>query len=245
MKIDRSGYGFVMLVLVAVLLVGGCSGLDPAFTDAMMRSVQGDSIPLGTIIDGLKEALTIGTDRTVATTSQRNGYWDNVDIRIPLPKDLQEIGETLKRFGLGGEVTRLERAMNDAAERAARVAAPVFVDAIRTMTIQDAKRILQGHDSAATEYFRNRTTGVLQEKYLPIMADKLDEVEAVRLSRRIVERYNAIPLVDDIQVDLEGYATDKALDGLFLMLAREEVKIRSDPAQRTTDLLRRVFALQD
>jgi hypothetical protein len=192
----------------------------------------------------LKEALQVGSERAVASTSQVDGYLANALIRIAIPEQLDSMASTLRKVGLGRQVDELEIGMNRAAERAAADAKSVFWSAIRQMSIADAFAILRGGDHAATDYFRAQTAEILRGRFRPIIAQKMEEVDLSRIYQRAAAAYNAIPLVDKPEaVDLEQYITQQALTGLFTVLAQEEKLIRDDPVARTTDLLRRVFGV--
>lgn len=227
------------IILAGTLLLAGCSGT------AFLEGIKKDkALSLQTIIDGLKEALRVGTDNAVKTTSRKGGYLNNAAIRIPMPPELDKLGSTLRRIGMGKRVDKFEAKMNEAAEKAARQAAPVFIDAIKQMTFEDAKKILRGRDREATDYFQAKTTDPLKKLYAPIVRRQMEKVGAVRGYNDLMARYNRIPLVPKLKFDLDEYVTTKALAGLFKVVGDEESKIRKDPAARTTELLRKVFARQ-
>ena len=200
------------------------------------------TLSLDTVVAGLKEALRVGTGNAVRSTSRANGYWANAAIRIPLPPELEKVGSTLRGLGLGQRVDAFEKRMNQAAEQAAAEAGPVFLDAIGQMTFDDARRILKGRATEATDYFRARTTDPLKARYRPIVRAQMEKVGTVREYNALMERYRKIPLAPKPQFDLDEYVTARALDGLFQVLGQEERRIREDPAARTTELLRKVFA---
>jgi hypothetical protein len=201
----------------------------------------GGGLSADTVVAGLKEALRVGTERTVAKTSQPGGYLRNPGIRIEIPEKLQGMADALRTVGMGAQVDRFEAKMNEAAELAAREAAPVFLDAIRQMTIADAKQILEGGDTAATDYFREKTSQALKSRYTPVIESQMSKLGVVKMYSDLQSRYNAIPFVPKVTESLEDYVSDQALDGLFAVLGQEEKKIREDPVARTTDLLRQVF----
>ena len=194
-----------------------------------------------TIVSGLREALAIGTERTVAATSRRDGYWSDAQIRIPLPAAFERTAAGLRSVGFGSMVDDFELTLNRAAERAASEATPVFVRAITTMTFADARAILGGNERAATSYFESRTRRELGQRFAPIVEASMQEVGLVRLYDDVVRRVSQLPLIPKPTLDLDEYVTDEALSGLFTVLAREEARIRRDPAARTTELLRTVF----
>jgi hypothetical protein len=228
------------LLLIAVILLQGCAGIN---TDSLeeLWGTNGNQLDTETVIAGLKEALHVGTDRTVASTSSPDGFWGNALIRIVIPGELQDMAGTLRKVGLGGEVDRFELAMNRSAEKAAAEATDIFWSAVKNMTIADAWGILNGSDTAATHYFRLQTTASLRERFLPIVQTKMTNVGLYQLYNELVQYYSALPLVSEPTLELDAYITDRALSGLFTVLASEEQRIRADPLARTTDLLRRVF----
>ena len=192
---------------------------------------------------GVREALSVATDRAVALASKPGGFLDNPLIHIKPPKTVRKIGRALRAIGMGQQVDELEVGMNRAAERASQEAKPVFVDAIKGMSLQDALGIVRGSETAATDYFRGAPEERLRARFKPIVASSLAKVGARNQYNALVERYRALPLAEPTTLDLDDYTTKKTLDGLFSLLADEERKIRRDPAKRTTSLLRRVFGL--
>jgi hypothetical protein len=233
----------LLLSLASFVAVLGCATLQKDMADVF----KGDSGRKGaldesTVIAGIREALRIGTQNTVLSTSKLDGYLGNQLIRIAIPAQLASVASTLRQVGLGGQVNELEVGMNRAAELAAAEARDIFWNAIADMTVSDAFGILKGGDSAATEYFRNRTHTALRTRFHPIIRQKIEEVGLSRIYSRIADTYNSLPVAGNQRlVDLDEYVTDRALAGLFTVLATEEQKIRQDPLARTTDLLRRVF----
>ena len=195
-----------------------------------------------TVAAGLKEALRIGTERTVARTGVRDGYLGNPQLRIALPPAVQDMSTTLRSLGLGGRLDELEVAMNRAAEGAAGEATAIFVETITSLTLQDALGILKGRDTAATDFLRARTAAALSARYRPIVQTHLRGVGGYTEYEELVALIEVLPLVDPPQLDIVDYVTERALAGLFTVLGEEERRIRTDPLARTTALLRRVFA---
>jgi hypothetical protein len=191
--------------------------------------------------DGIKEALVNGTGESVKVVSVLNGYWGNAEIKIPFPPDAQEMETKLRSIGMGKKVDEFNESMNRAAEKAAAEAKPIFVTAIKEMTVRDAINIVKGQNNAATMYLKNTTSPQLIEKFQPIIKTSLDNVNATKYWNDLITIYNKIPLVKKMNPNLSEYVTQKAVDGLFIMIAKEELKIRKDPMARTSDLLRRVF----
>ena len=231
-----------LLVSTLLVVLAGCGNLNTANLGVLLGGGSGGALSLETIVAGLKEALTVGTQNTVTQTSKAGGYLNNARIRIPLPQELQSVAKTMRSIGLGSLVDDFENKMNVAAEQAATKATPVFVGAIKQMTFADAKNILAGKETAATDYFREKTSAQLRDLYKPIVTTYTDQSGAARAYKALMDRYNQIPFVAKTQqTSLDDFVTDKAIAGLFAILADEEVKIRKDPAARTTELLRTVF----
>lgn len=205
----------------------------------------GTDLSLDTIVAGLKEALFEGTKHATLQLAQRNGYLDNPEIRIKLPEKFQGIAGALRLVGYGEEIDTAERQMNEGAELAAGVATTVFFDAIKTMSFDDAKKILYGSDTAATEYFYLATNETLQQRYKPIIREKMDEVDFLQNYNQLVDKYKKLPFSDSYNIDIIDHATEQALGGLFVTIAKEEMKFRQDPAARTTELLQTVFGALD
>lgn len=201
----------------------------------------GRDLDATTLAAGLKQALEVGTDNTVRRTSALDGYLGNALIRIALPEEVRSAADVMRRVGLGRHVDEVQTQMNRAAELAAAEAAPIFLDAIRRMTIRDARGILEGGETAATEFFRRATSEPLRARYAPIVQAKMAQVGLARTYGDLAARYNALPAVPKLRFDVNTYVIDKALQGLFTILGEEERRIRTDPAARVTELLRTVF----
>ena len=190
---------------------------------------------------GLKEALTVGIKNSSLKASALDGYLGNQTIKLLFPPEAQKVEQKLRSLGLGNECDKFITALNRGAEKAAEKAVPVFVDAITQMTIQDALGILRGEKDAATNYLKRTSSIALANAFAPIMQDAINSTGATKLYGDIANTYNKIPFQQKINPDLQQYATQKAIDGLFLLVAQEEQKIRDNPAARVSDLLRRVF----
>jgi len=191
---------------------------------------------------GLKEALKIGAEKAVELASKEDGFFGNELIRIPLPKPIRSVGDTLRRFGMGKSVDEFELSMNRAAEKASAKATPILIDAVKSLTIEDAIAILKGGDTAATDLPRARTGDQLTEELRPIIGEAMAEVGVTRSYDRLVDQAGPLlGLAGQQPQELDAYVTEKGLDGLFTLIAQEETKIRKDPVERTTDLLKKVF----
>lgn len=193
------------------------------------------------IIKGLKEALTIGSKNASSMVSKVDGYYKNPQLYIPFPPEAKKIQETLVKYGQNKLVNDFVMTLNRAAEDAAKEAAPIFVSAVKNITIKDGLSILNGNNDAATVYLKNNTQADLIKKFKPIIENSLNKVNATKYWSDLVNAYNRIPTVQKMNPDLSSYATQKAIDGLFIVVAQEELKIRKDPAARITEILKKVF----
>jgi len=189
----------------------------------------------------LKEALINGASKGSDLASQVDGYFQNDAIKILFPPEMQNVETRLRQLGMGAEVDKFVLSLNRAAEDAAKEAKPIFVSAIQQMTIQDAFSILKGEQDAATQYLQRTTSAQLTDKFSPIVRNSLSKVNATQHYANLINTYNKIPLVKKADPDLEKYATQKAIDGLFVMVATEEKAIRENPQARTSALLKKVF----
>ena len=190
---------------------------------------------------GLKEALRVGSTRVVEKVGSVDGFNADPQIHIPLPENLRKVRSALATVGMGGMMDDLELQLNRAAEQAAGKARPLFLDAISTLTIEDAMEIYQGPDDAATRYFENRMSKPLAEEMRPVVAESLQDVGAIQTYEAALGKYKTLPFVPDVQADLTGYVVEQGMDGIFHYLAEEEAAIRADPVKRTTALLQKVF----
>jgi hypothetical protein len=190
---------------------------------------------------GLKEALKIGTENAVGFTGKKDGFFLNQAIKILMPEKLKTFEKGLRAVGYGPQVDEFVLSMNRSAEKATPFAKQIFWDAIGEMTFDDVKKILSGNDTAATDYFKGKTTSKLTDVFKPIVSNAMNEVGVTRQYKELVGRYESIPFVKKESYDLDQYVVTKALDGLFHMVGQEETKIRKNPTARTTDLLKEVF----
>lgn len=227
---------FVTLVLHSYSFAG--------FLDNIMKEIGLSSehgLDETTAISGLKEALSIGTEKAVNEVAQIDGYLGNQAIKILMPEKIQKVADVLKKFGYEKQVDDFITSMNRAAEKAAPKATSHFVEAIKQMTFDDANGILKGSNTAATDYFKSKTSDGLYNEFKPIISSSMDEVGVARLYKDMMGKYTSLPFMKELSFDLDRYISDKALAGLFHMVAQEEIKIRNDPAARVTDLLKKVF----
>jgi hypothetical protein len=208
-------------------MVGGGSGLS----DAKIGS-------------GLKEALKVGTENAVLQTGTLDGFLRNQAIKILMPKPLQNIEQPLRLVGYGPQIDEFVVGMNRAAEKAVPFAKEIFWDAIGQMTFDDARRILNGNDTAATDYFKSKTSKKLHTAFRPSVETVMNDVGVNRQYNELIGRYKSLPFAQSIAFDVNQYVTEKATDGLFFVVAQEEKKIRTNPAARVNDLLKEVFGSQ-
>ena len=215
--------------------------LKKGFEDVTGSSSSTSELTEGEVGGGLKEALVQGIKLGVEQVSQPDGYFKDELIKIVMPEEAQKVEETLRRIGLGSQVDQAVEAMNRAAEDAAIAALQIFVDAIKQMTFSDAMSLLTGEENAATNYLDRTTRTALTEKFQPIIRASLEKVNATKYWEEVMTAYNKVPFTKDIDPDLEAYVTGKAIDGLFVQIAKQEKEIRENPGARTTDLMKKVF----
>lgn len=231
---------FIAAFLVLVFPNLACAGVFDRIKEQVgIPSEQG--LDSDTVVSGLKEALSVGTENAVKTVSQVNGYFGNEMIKISMPEKIQMVTDVLAKAGYQKQVDEFILSMNRAAERAAPQAASIFGSAIKNMTLEDARGILNGGDTAATDYFEEETSDEIYDAFKPIISSTMNEVGVTRSYKQMMDTYTSLPFTSLQSLDLDHYVTDRALDGLFHVLAQEEKKIRTDPVARTTDLLKKVF----
>ena len=235
------------LVLVGVIaLLLGAAPASAQLPDLLKNLPQLPSSGAGLgdarIGQGLKEALRVGTENAVNLTGRTDGYFANQAIKILMPEKLKSLEQGLRLIGQGDRIDGLVLGMNRAAEKAAPGARQIFVDAIGEMSIDDARKVLSGPDTAATDYFKGKTTGKLTASFQPVVQRAMNEVGLARQYKDLLSQAQAIPFFRAEDYDLDRYVVGKSLDGLFHVVGDEERKIRKDPAARTTDLLREVFS---
>lgn len=209
--------------------------------DAYKEATGQKKLTNAEVIKGLKEALTIGTNNSTALASKVDGFNGNSRIRIPFPEEAVKVKNTLNDLGMQSQIKKFEETINRAAEEAAKEAAPIFVEAIKGMSIGDGFKILKGTDNAATKYLQDKTSAQLKEKFKPVVKNAISKVEVTKYWNPLITTYNKIPTVQKMNPDLDEYITLKAMQGLFTLLADEELKIRKDPVARVTALLKKVF----
>ena len=232
-------------MLVAGMIVLLTSGPASAQLDQLLRGLgvgqQGGGLTDAKVAAGLKEALKVGTENTVNVTGHLDGYFKNQAIKILMPEKLHSLESGLRMAGFGSQLDEFVLSMNRAAEKAAPAAKQIFWDAIGQMTFEDARGILSGKETAATDYFRAKTSDRLTTAFKPIVSDSMNQVGVTRQYKELVGKFQMLPFARTESFDLDQYVVGKSLDGLFYVLGQEEVKIRTNPTARVTDLLKEVF----
>ena len=241
-----------IIILSSIFILSACAELQEAVkqlpdgTFSQLPNVYGASeITNDTIAAGLRAALDQGIEKQVSKLTQPDGFFKNELVKILLPAELQKVDSGLRSIGLSSLADRGLEVLNRAAEDAVSESTPIFIDAIKGITFADAKNILLGSDDAATQYLNGKTNSALYEKFSPVIKNSLDKVGADAVWGNIINRYNAIPFVSQVNADLTDYVSQQALSGVFKMISVEESNIRNQISFRSTDLLRQVFALQD
>lgn len=230
-----------ILVLLVIFQMTACAELQ----QVVDQLPQGQTIGNTEIASGLRQALDMGIKKQVSKLTETDGFFRNELVKILLPEELRKVDKTLRDIGLGKLADEGLKVLNRAAEDAVGEATPIFVDAVKGITFNDARRILLGNDNAATEYLTAATQNQLYAKFNPVIKKSFEKVRADKIWQNLITRYNSIPLTKDVNPDLTDYVTNEALDGVYTMIALEEKEIRTKVSSRTTDLLRRVFGLQD
>jgi hypothetical protein len=236
-------------ILTALMLVSltGCDVQSRVQIGDILNQIPGSGVnPTSLeISSGLKQALEIGTTKGADQLSAKDGFLGNLAVKILFPPEAQKVESTLRSIGLGSLADNVITSLNRAAEDAAKEAKPIFVSAIRQMTIADATNILLGNKDAATQYFKRVTTAQLMEKFRPVITSSLSKVGATKYWTDAASAYNRIPLVKPVTTDLSSYVAQKAIDGMFVQVAQEELKIRNNLTARSTTLLQKVFGYAD
>ena len=226
---------FVMLITFS-----GCDTAQQVLNSLPNSTTNSGGLTTQQIVAGLKEALTVGTQNSTSQLSALDGFFKNAAIKILMPPEAQKVVSTLQSVGLGSVVDKAVLSMNRAAEDAAKSATPIFVNAIKQMSITDAIGILKGGNQAATNYFKSKTTSALMTAFKPAVSKALQQTDATKYWNDVFTVYNQFS-TNKVNTDLTAYVTGKAIDGIFYQVGQEEIKIRQDPAARVTDILKKVF----
>ncbi len=238
--INAQGLGGLLKKVTTKDSATGKSGLDKVLQQNI-PGIKKDSLSTNDVVGGLKEALSVGTERSALKLSTADGFFKDAAIKILMPPEAVKVENTLRKVGMGNLVDNAILSMNRAAEDAAKSAAPIFVNAIKGMSIQDAWGILKGSDHAATNYLKEKTTDPLTTAFRPVIEQSLSKVDATKNWNAVFGAYNKLPGVAKVNPDLAAFVTEKSLAGIFHQVALEEQKIRKDPLARTSDLLKKVF----
>jgi hypothetical protein len=230
---------FIVCMMLLLIVVPASAQFDKIFKGLGIGQTAGLSDEK--IGSGLKEALKVGTENAVGLTGKTDGYFLNQAIKILMPEKLRTVEKGLRAVGYGSQIDEFVLSMNRAAERAAPAAKDIFWNAIGEMTFEDARKILSGNETAATDYFKAKTTDKLTATFRPVVEKTTNEVGVTRQYKELVGKYESIPFVKKETFDIDGYVVTKALDGLFHVVGEEERKIRTNPQARVTDLLKEVF----
>ncbi|MBN8702653.1 MAG: DUF4197 domain-containing protein [Bacteroidetes bacterium] len=232
----------LVVVLFSTIVVNGQINVNSVINT--ITGSNGASLTNDEVVKGLKEALTVGTNNSTAKASKLDGFYKNTAIKIPFPPEVKQVDQTLRNLGMNKQVDQFVMTLNRAAEEAAKDAAPIFIAAVTQMSIMDGISILKGGDNAATQYLQQATMAQLKAQFKPKVAAALKKVHVTKYWNPLAKKYNKLPMVQKINPDLESYVTDRAIQGLFKLVAEEELKIRKDPAARVTDILKKVFGFK-
>lgn len=232
----------IALVFILIFQLTACGELQQV-VNQLPQGQQG--IGNAEIGNGLRQALDLGIEKQVTKLTQTDGFFKNELVKILLPEELQKVDKTLRDIGLGKLADEGLKVLNRAAEDAVGEATPIFVNAVKGITFNDAKTILLGSDDAATQYLTSATQKQLYAKFNPVIKNSFEKVGADKIWENLITKYNSIPLTNNVNPDLTDYVTNEALSGVYTMIAIEEKEIRNKVSSRTTDLLRRVFGMQD
>jgi hypothetical protein len=231
-----------ILIVMGLFAVFSCAEMQQIASQLPQNGVLLSNTDIG---NGLKEALNNGIDKQVKKLTQTDGFFKNEMVKILMPAELQKLDKGLRDVGLGNLADEGIKMMNRAAEDAVKEATPIFVDAVKQMTFNDVRNILMGGSDAATSYLQKTSSQALYNKFNPVIRSSYSRVGADKVWGNIITRYNNLPLVQKVNPDLTDYTTQKALEGVFTMIAIEEKEIRTNVNARNSDLLKRVFAVQD
>ena len=233
-------FSVILSVLVSSASAQSWKELKSAATKAK-EVITTKELSKSEIASGLKEALEVGASNSSELASEKGGFNNNNLIRIPFPAEAEKMKSTLINVGLKLQVKQFEESLNSAAEEASKFAKEIFITAVKNMTITDAFKILKGEDNAATMYLKKQTSKELYKKFKPVVKKAIEKVHVTKYWNQLSLRYNALPMTNKVNTDIQDYVSNKTIDGLFILIAKEEKNIRNNPDARTSELLQRVF----
>ena len=231
----------LLSLFIIVFQLSSCAQLQ----QVVEQLPQVQQAPTIDIAAGLREALTLGIDKQVSKLTQKDGFFKNERVKIVLPEALTKVDKALRTIGLSNLADEGLKVLNRAAEDAVKEATPIFISAVKDIKFEDAKTILLGNHTAATEYLTTKTEKVLYQKFNPVIQHSFTSVGADKIWNTLIQKYNKIPFTESVNTDLTDYVTKEALKGVYKMIAIEEAQIRTQLSSRTTTLLQQVFKLQD
>ena len=231
----------ISYLILIVFTLTSCAELQ----QVVNQLPQSGTISNTDIASGLRQALDLGIDKQVSKLTKKDGFFKNELVKILLPEELRKVDKTLRDIGLSSLADEGLKVLNRAAEDAVKEATPIFINAVKGITFNDAKNILLGSDNAATQFLSERTNTELYNKFKPVIDNSFSKVGADQIWTNLITKYNALPLTGNVNPDLTDYVTNEALKGVYTMIAVEEKQIRTKISSRTTSLLKKVFALQD
>ncbi len=237
-------YRYPLLIIFCFCLFSGMQLKAQIINDLLQTAtnvISKSSLSNDEIVKGLKEALNVGTNNSVASASKTDGFLKNAAIKIVFPSDARDMETQLRNIGMGEQCDKFVETLNRGAEEASKSAATIFINAVTNMTISDGIKLLNGGDNAATQYLKDNTSSQLKSAFTPIVKAALAKVKLTEYWNPLASTYNKLPFVKKVNPDLDAYVTDKTIDGLFKLIANEEYKIRKDPAARVSDILKKVF----
>lgn len=233
------------LILGISILIFGCAEMTRVLNEAnnvLTPTSTPSPLTNSEVISGLKEALIVGTNNSTSLSAKLDGFYKNPSIFIPFPPTAIKVKEKVEEIGLKPQSDKFIKTLNRAAETASKEATPIFINAIMSMSISDGFSILRGNNNAATTFLREKTSAELKVKFTPIVKDAISTAEVAKYWNPLINTYNKIPFIQKQNPNLEDYITTKTMDGLFIMIEKEEQKIRKDPLARVSDILKKVFS---
>ncbi len=237
---------FMNYVLIFLLLNVGCSQVElKPFTEDVKNIFKTNIVTENEIIIAFKQVLEISAIKSIDLLSAENTFLTDNNVTIPFPKEAQKVEQSLRKIGFNSVCDDFNQSMNKSAELAVKEAIPIFIEAIKNITFSETKKLLNGSDTAITDFLKTKTSTALISKFNPIISTQLEDNKTTKQWNKLINKYNKLPLVKPVQADLSYHVTQKAVDAIFYYIAKEETEIRKDPAARTTDLIKKVFSQID